>query len=134
MHLMKNVVDTYRTNDVITDAIQCLKVDLYQYITFQGSAVLATLLQRRVAQLDENGLLAASVRDKVNDADRKKKIYENKIREYRDRLLDLQDQVQLLRFHSRGLPIDCSSELIPQLLGRDPHDQFRIGKLWEVDV
>jgi hypothetical protein len=38
-------------------------------------------------------LLAASVRDKVNDADRKKKIYENKIREYRDRLLDLQDQV-----------------------------------------
>jgi hypothetical protein len=53
--------------------------------------VLATLLQRRVARLDENGSKAASVRDKVNEADRKKKTYEKKIREYRERLLDLQD-------------------------------------------
>jgi hypothetical protein len=57
----------------------------------QGSAVLATLLQRRVAQLDENGNIAVSVRDKVHEADRKKKLYENKIREYRDKLLDLPD-------------------------------------------
>jgi hypothetical protein len=53
--------------------------------------VLATLLQRRVALLDENGVRAASVRDKVHEADRKKKSYENKIKEYRNRLLDLQD-------------------------------------------
>jgi hypothetical protein len=49
------------------------------------------LLQRRVAQLDENGTIAVSVRDKVHEAERKKKTYENKIREYRERLLDLPD-------------------------------------------
>jgi hypothetical protein len=53
--------------------------------------VLATMFQRRFAQLDENGLLASTVKDKVHAADRKKKQYENKIREYRDRLLDLPD-------------------------------------------
>lgn len=58
---------------------------------FQGSAVLATLIQRRFAQLDENGNIAAIIKDKVNMADRKKKLYEQKIREYRDALLDLPD-------------------------------------------
>jgi len=53
--------------------------------------VLATLLQRRVAQLDENGNIAANIRDKVHEKDRKKKLYETKIREYRDALLDLPD-------------------------------------------
>ena len=42
-----------------------------------------------VAQLDEHGTIAASVRDKVNKADRQKKLYEIKLREYRDALLDL---------------------------------------------
>jgi hypothetical protein len=53
--------------------------------------VLATLIQRRFAQLDENGFIAATVKDKVHEADRKKKLYENKVREYRDNLLDLPD-------------------------------------------
>jgi hypothetical protein len=44
-----------------------------------------------VVQLDENGTISASVRDRVNKADRRKKPYENKIREYRDRLLELPD-------------------------------------------
>jgi hypothetical protein len=59
---------------------------------FQGSAVLATLLQRRVAQLDEFGTISASVRDKVNKADRRQKPYENKLREYREHLADLPDE------------------------------------------
>jgi hypothetical protein len=37
-----------------------------------------------VAQLDEHGTIAASVRDKVNKADRRKKPCETKLREYRD--------------------------------------------------
>ncbi len=60
-----------------------------KYCIFQGAAVLATLLQRRVAQLDENGTIAMTVRDKVNKADRRQKPYENKLREYRDRLDEL---------------------------------------------
>jgi hypothetical protein len=32
-----------------------------------------------------------SVRDRVHEADRKKKPYENKLREYREKLLDLPD-------------------------------------------
>ena len=55
----------------------------------QGSAVLATLLQRRVLQLDETGGLSATVPDRVNKADRRQKPYEAKIRDYRLRLLDL---------------------------------------------
>jgi hypothetical protein len=47
------------------------------------------LLQRTVAQLDEHGTIASSVRDKVNKADRRKKTYESKLREYRDALFDL---------------------------------------------
>jgi len=49
------------------------------------------LLQRRFAQLDENGNIAGSVRDKVHAAERKKKLYENKIQEYREKLTDLPD-------------------------------------------
>jgi hypothetical protein len=36
-----------------------------KYCILQGAPVLATLLQRRVAQLDENGTIAMTVRDKV---------------------------------------------------------------------
>ena len=57
-----------------------------KYSILQGAAMLATLLQRRVAQLDENGTIAMTVRDKVNKADRRQKPYENKLREYRYRL------------------------------------------------
>jgi len=60
-----------------------------KYCIFQGAAVLATLLQRRVAQLDENGTIALMIRDQVNKADRRQKLYENKLREYRDRLDEL---------------------------------------------
>ena len=60
-----------------------------KYCIFQGAAVLATLLQRRVAQLDENGTIALTIRDQVNKADRRQKLYENKLREYRDRLDEL---------------------------------------------
>jgi hypothetical protein len=58
------------------------------FIIFQGSAVLATLLQRRVAILDENGTIAQLTRDHVNKDDRKRKLYETKIRDYREKLLD----------------------------------------------
>jgi hypothetical protein len=37
-----------------------------KYCILQGAAVLVTLLQRRVAQPDENGTIAMTVRDKVN--------------------------------------------------------------------
>jgi hypothetical protein len=60
-----------------------------KYCIFQGAAVLATLLQRRVAQLDENGTIALTIRDQVNKADRRQKLCENKLREYRDRLDEL---------------------------------------------
>jgi hypothetical protein len=60
-----------------------------KYCTLQGTAVLATLLKRRVAQLDENGTIAVTVRDKVNKVDRRQKPYENKLCEYRDRLDEL---------------------------------------------
>jgi len=53
--------------------------------------VLATLIQRQFSQLDENGNIAANVRDKVNEADRKKKFYEQNICKYRDALLGLPD-------------------------------------------
>ena len=53
--------------------------------------MLATLLQRRVALLDENGTRAGAVRDKVHEMDRRKKTYEAKVTEYRDRLFDLMD-------------------------------------------
>ena len=46
--------------------------------------MLATLIQRYFAQLDENGTLASTVKDKVHEADRKKKLYEKKVREFRD--------------------------------------------------
>ena len=58
---------------------------------FQGSAVLSTLLQRRVAQLDESGNKSRSVKDHVHGKDKKNKVYERKIAEYRNRLLDLQE-------------------------------------------
>jgi hypothetical protein len=61
----------------------------FKYCILQGAAVLATLLQRRVAQLDENGTIAMTVRDKVNKADRRQKPYENKLHEYHDRLDEL---------------------------------------------
>ncbi len=54
------------------------------FLLFQGSAVLGTLIQRYFAQLDENGTLASTVKDKVHEADRKKKLYEKKVREFRD--------------------------------------------------
>ncbi len=53
--------------------------------------MLATLIQRRFAQLDENGFLATRLKNKVHETDRKKKLYGNKVREYRDKLLDLPD-------------------------------------------
>jgi hypothetical protein len=46
--------------------------------------VLATVIQRYFAKLDENGTLASTVKDKVHEADRKKKLYEKKVREFRD--------------------------------------------------
>jgi hypothetical protein len=58
---------------------------------FQGAATLALLLQRRVAQLDEYGTISASVRDKVNKADRRKKLYEAKLKEYREFLAENPD-------------------------------------------
>jgi hypothetical protein len=60
-----------------------------KYCILQGAAVLATLLQRRVAQLDENGTIAMTVRDKVNKADCCQQPYENKLSEYHDRLDEL---------------------------------------------
>ena len=48
------------------------------------------MLQRKIAKLDENGNQAGTVKDKVHAADRRKKMYENKIREYRDKLEDLE--------------------------------------------
>jgi len=63
----------------------------FDLFLFQGSAVLATLLQRRVAQLDEHGTISVSVRDRVHKVDRRKKPYEAKLREYRDALIDLPD-------------------------------------------
>jgi hypothetical protein len=59
-----------------------------KYCILQGAAVLATLLQR-VAQLDENGTIAMTVRDKVNKVDHRQKLYENKLCEYHDRLDEL---------------------------------------------
>jgi hypothetical protein len=47
------------------------------------------LIQRRFAQLDELGTLSLSVRDKVHAADRRKKPYELKLKEYREALGDL---------------------------------------------
>jgi hypothetical protein len=44
--------------------------------------MLATMFQLRFAQLDENGLLASTVKDQVHAAHCKKKQYENKIQEY----------------------------------------------------
>jgi hypothetical protein len=73
--------------------------DYYQLLrylyfpSFQGSAVLAVLIQRRFAQLDENGTVAVSVRDKVHEADRRQKPYEQKLKEYREQLLELPDLV-----------------------------------------
>jgi hypothetical protein len=60
-----------------------------KYCILQGAAVLATLLQRRVAQLDENGTIAMTLCDKVNKADCRQKPYENKLREYHERLDEL---------------------------------------------
>jgi hypothetical protein len=65
----------------------------YIFLHFQGSAVLAVLIQRRFAQLDENGTVAVSVRDKVHEADRRQKPYEQKLKEYREQLLELPDLV-----------------------------------------
>jgi hypothetical protein len=48
-----------------------------KYSILQGAAMLATLLQRRVAQLDENGTIAKTVCDIVNKVDRRQKPYEN---------------------------------------------------------
>ncbi len=62
----------------------------YIFLHFQGSAV---LIQRRFAQLDENGTVAVSVRDKVHEADRRQKPYEQKLKEYREQLLELPDLV-----------------------------------------
>jgi hypothetical protein len=42
------------------------------------------VIQRYFAKLDENGTLASTVKDKVHEADRKKKLYEKKVREFRD--------------------------------------------------
>ncbi len=67
-----------------------------KYCILQGAAVLATLLQRRGAQLDENGTIAMTVRDKVNKVDRRQKPYENILREYRDPLDELgQDDAEI---------------------------------------
>jgi hypothetical protein len=55
-------------------------------IFLKGSAVLCTLLQRRVLKLDEMGDKAKSVRDLASDADRKGKRYEKVIVDYIKRL------------------------------------------------
>jgi hypothetical protein len=47
------------------------------------------LIQRRFAQLDELGTISLSVKDKVHAADRKRKPYELKLKEYRETLGDL---------------------------------------------
>jgi len=44
-----------------------------------------------VAQLDEHGTISASCRDKVNKADRRKKVYESKLKEYREFLAEHPD-------------------------------------------
>jgi hypothetical protein len=51
--------------------------------------VLSVLIQRRYAQLDELGTISMSVKDKVHAADRRKKPYELKLKEYREALGDL---------------------------------------------
>jgi hypothetical protein len=43
-----------------------------------------------VAKLDENGKKALSVRDRVHESDRRKRDYERKLADYRERVLDLQ--------------------------------------------
>ena len=41
--------------------------------------------------MDENGTISSSVKDKVHEADRKQRPYEQKLKEYRDYLGDLPD-------------------------------------------
>ncbi len=58
---------------------------------FQGSAVICTLLQRRVLKLDEMGSNAKRVKDHVSEADQKGKRYEKVIADYVKKLFLLKN-------------------------------------------
>lgn len=52
------------------------------FLFLQGSAFLATLLQRRVAGLDEYGDRAKKSRDLVGEGERFGRVYEKNLRKY----------------------------------------------------